>query len=182
MKCPHCGKEISEYAITCPNCGGNPKGKATEEVKEKVKIVENKTNNTNKKILIAGIAIAALGVLFPYYFGIPALYGGTNRIIEIFVYIVISVILIGIMIKCNSFKVIIKDIAFYVSAVVAAILDFVLDDVRAKSMYGSDSIKMMREYARGIAAYDIAKVLNIVVLILGVALVVTLLKMKRKCE
>ena len=53
IKCPECGKEISDQAKSCPGCG------------KPIEIKESTTNRTNKRkiILICGVIIVLLSVL-----------------------------------------------------------------------------------------------------------------------
>lgn len=68
IKCPECGKEISDKAVSCPNCG-NPLNNNSDEIlntQETTAInkgvhTETKNNNTkNKRILIIVISIVAI--------------------------------------------------------------------------------------------------------------------------
>ena len=63
IKCTECGKEISDSAVTCPNCGcKTAHGKKNEEVK-----IFNRTNYTVNGICIAMDIIGAI-LFFPGIF------------------------------------------------------------------------------------------------------------------
>ena len=76
ITCPECGKQISDQAEACPNCGYPLKAKKEQQQKESVKIlaeqeektsdpVENgeKTNRKRKSKWIALISVAVLAVV-----------------------------------------------------------------------------------------------------------------------
>lgn len=179
MKCPHCGNEISEFAISCPNCGGNPKGQATEEVKAKAKIVVQKRDSLNNKLSLIGAAITlAVAVIVPLFFTM-VVYWGLNRIVECILYGLVAVIAIVIAIKCKSFKVIGKNVFFYIVSVVVAVADFFLQNVYYKYLFGTEVINLMQERMKPVwTIFNVAKILHIVVLIVGIALVFTAIKQK----
>lgn len=183
MKCPHCGKEISEFAISCPNCGGNPKGQATEEVKEKVKIVAQKRNNLNNKLSIIGVIISfAVAIIIPYFFT-RIMYLGLNRIVECILYAIVAVVVIVIAKKCNAFKSVSKNKVFYILSAVVAIADFVLQNEYYKYLLGSDTIDLMRQKLKLIwVIFNIAKLLHILVLVVGIAFLFTVIKQKKESK
>lgn len=71
IKCPECGKEVSDKAVTCPNCGFKIAG--TENLHEMSKAKENeieqKKSDRNKSILVLTgitilIAISGIGIWY----------------------------------------------------------------------------------------------------------------------
>ena len=68
IKCPECGKEISDKATACPNCGcpiqaaGNPNSVELSTTEEKPK------KKTKTAVIAVVVAIAVLGVLCAAYF------------------------------------------------------------------------------------------------------------------
>lgn len=68
IKCKECGKDISENASTCPNCG-NPNTLTTEQKKEEIK---NRIEEQNTQGVIAGLI--TLVVLVAVFFGIKGLW------------------------------------------------------------------------------------------------------------
>ena len=64
IKCPECGKEISDKAGACPHCGC-PIGNATQPIQNN----DGKSNKGSKKILIGVVAVVAIAGT-GYYFGI----------------------------------------------------------------------------------------------------------------
>lgn len=67
IKCPSCGKAISEYAIVCPNCGADLKGKETIVKTEKAITIQKqdrKKKQTNFIINIALLLFVGLLTLF----------------------------------------------------------------------------------------------------------------------
>lgn len=66
IKCTECGKEISEKATTCPNCGApiSPNGASTQHTSVKVDVhPEKKKGSCLKTILIVFAVIVILGVI-----------------------------------------------------------------------------------------------------------------------
>lgn len=181
MKCPHCGKEISEFSISCPNCGGNPKGQATEEVKEKVKIVVQKRNNLNNKLSIIGAIISfAVAIIIPFFFT-RIMYLGLNRLVECILYAIVAVVVIVIAKKCNAFNTVSKNKFFYILSAVVAISDFVLQNVYYKYLLGSGTIDLMKQQLKLIwVIFNIAKLLHILVSVVGIALLFTAIKQNKK--
>ena len=68
IKCPSCGKAISEYAIACPNCGADLKSKEIIVKTEKA-ITIQKQNRKKKQInFIINMAILLfVGMLTLFY-------------------------------------------------------------------------------------------------------------------
>ena len=64
IKCPECGKEISDKAGACPHCGC-PIGNTTQPIQNN----DGKSNKGSKKILIGVVAVVAIAGT-GYYFGI----------------------------------------------------------------------------------------------------------------
>ncbi len=64
IKCPECGKEISDKAGACPHCGC-PIGNTTQPMQNN----DGKSNKGSKKILIGVVAVVAIAGT-GYYFGI----------------------------------------------------------------------------------------------------------------
>ena len=64
IKCPKCGKEISDKAGACPHCGC-PIGNATQPIQNN----DGKSNKGSKKVLIGVVAVVAIAGT-GYYFGI----------------------------------------------------------------------------------------------------------------
>lgn len=64
IKCPECGKEISDKAGACPHCGC-PIGNMTQPIQNN----DGKSNKGSKKILIGVVAVVAIAGT-GYYFGI----------------------------------------------------------------------------------------------------------------
>lgn len=64
IKCPECGKEISDKAGACPHCGCQI-GNATQPIQNN----DGKSNKGSKKILIGIVAVVAISGT-GYYFGI----------------------------------------------------------------------------------------------------------------
>lgn len=69
IKCPECGKEFSEHAKNCPNCGYSP---STEKVKDTVQKTGRGLKNIGVVILILVltglvqyILIGVLGIQYP---------------------------------------------------------------------------------------------------------------------
>ena len=179
MKCPHCGNEISEFAISCPNCGGNPKGQATEEVKAKAKVLVQKRDSLNIKLSLIGAIISiAVAIIIPFFFtGIMG--WGVNRIVECILYVLAAVVVTVIAIKCKSFKVISKNVFFYIVSIVVAVADFFLQNVYYKYLFGTGVINLMKERIKPVwTIFNVAKILHIIVLIVGIALVFTAIKQK----
>ena len=54
VNCPECGKDVSDKAITCPNCG-NPFNNVA-----KIPNVETQNNTSKKKIIQVGVIIAVI--------------------------------------------------------------------------------------------------------------------------
>ena len=75
IKCPECGKEISDKAGACPHCGC-PIGNATQPIQNN----DGKSNKGSKKILIGVVAVVAIAGT-GYYFGIAKLYMKKHRIL-----------------------------------------------------------------------------------------------------
>lgn len=67
IKCPSCGKAISEYAIACPNCGADLKSKEKIAKTEKAIIIQKqdrKKKQTNVIINIVLLLLVGLLTLF----------------------------------------------------------------------------------------------------------------------
>ena len=75
IKCPECGRDVSDSAITCPNCGYPLKQDQTEKKTElKIKnsfdsrIVKKPRKDKNKKIIVPGlillVIIIIIGIVF----------------------------------------------------------------------------------------------------------------------
>lgn len=77
IKCPECGKEISDKALSCPNCGmpistAPPEETPTITAKEPIAAAlpqnndpkESTTKNKNTKLSIVSLVFSILGVLF----------------------------------------------------------------------------------------------------------------------
>ena len=64
IKCPECGKEISDKAGACPHCGC-PIGNTTQPIQSN----DGKSNKGSKKIIIGGVVVIAIAGI-GYYFGI----------------------------------------------------------------------------------------------------------------
>lgn len=62
IKCPECGKEISDTATTCPNCGYPLRVQPNNNFEES----RQKTFNGGKKATVIGI----LGVVFGFVLGV----------------------------------------------------------------------------------------------------------------
>ena len=60
MKCPHCGKEISDYAVKCPNSGGYPKEPENAEIRERLKKKEEQTHHNGIIPSIVAIIVTLL--------------------------------------------------------------------------------------------------------------------------
>lgn len=179
MKCPHCGNEISEFAISCPNCGGNPKGQATEEVKSKARSVVKKRNSLNNRLSLIGAAIALSVVIIAPFFFTRIVYLGLNRIVECILYLFVAVVVIVIGCRCNSFKIVSKNVTFYIISVVIAVADFILQNVYYKYLFGSEVINLMKEKMKPVwTMFNVAKIFHIIILILGISLVFNAIKQK----
>lgn len=73
VKCPECGKEISDKAVNCPNCGCPKNDNISIEVEEKGQITENgfresnhtkiSKGNKKRKILIGSIVAIVLVIV-----------------------------------------------------------------------------------------------------------------------
>lgn len=75
ITCPECGKEISDKATTCPNCGMPLVAETSEEApttvsKENIPVTppsgnskKNKPQNKNTKLSIASLIFTVLGAL-----------------------------------------------------------------------------------------------------------------------
>ena len=64
IKCPECGKEISDKAGACPHCGC-PIGNTEQATQNNV----GKSNKGSNKIIIGGVIVVAIAGI-GYYFGI----------------------------------------------------------------------------------------------------------------
>ena len=60
IQCPECGKEVSDKALACPNCG-NPIAAPVEKVKAKKRRPRKKLSRTARIILV--VCLAAVVVL-----------------------------------------------------------------------------------------------------------------------
>ncbi len=79
VKCSSCGKNISEYATICPNCGADLKNKETIEKTEKAIVMQKrdrKKKHTNFIINIALLLFVGLLTIFLhmriFYMGLSA--------------------------------------------------------------------------------------------------------------
>ena len=62
IKCHECGKEISDLAKTCPNCGAptNPTADAMQEVGSGLKSIGSDCSALGTLLIVIGIAIILL--------------------------------------------------------------------------------------------------------------------------
>ena len=62
IKCHECGKEISDLAKTCPNCGAptNPTADAMQEVGSGLKSIGSGCSALGTLLIVIGIAIILL--------------------------------------------------------------------------------------------------------------------------
>ena len=75
INCPECGKEISDQAKTCPNCGIRIKRKKTEE--EKKKTLKKCGIILGIVVLLAGLVVGGY-VSYKYYFAPLQVYKEAN--------------------------------------------------------------------------------------------------------
>ena len=70
IKCPECGKEVSEKTITCPNCG--------------VRVGNGHSQKANKIVIVCLLIFAALCGFAAYYITLhPEIINGTSNDVEI---------------------------------------------------------------------------------------------------
>ena len=72
INCSECGKEISDKALTCPNCGAPVENDERENIKAK-KSANSQTSKTYMGIIALGLGFAA--IIMPYFaavFLVPA--------------------------------------------------------------------------------------------------------------
>lgn len=64
LKCPSCGKAISEYATTCPNCGADLKNGDKVIKTEKAITIQRQEQKSKSRNIVINIAIlSAIGLL-----------------------------------------------------------------------------------------------------------------------
>lgn len=64
LKCPSCGKDISEYAITCPNCEADLKsGDKALKTEKAITMQRQEQKSKNRKIIINIAILSAIGLL-----------------------------------------------------------------------------------------------------------------------
>jgi ribosomal protein L32 len=62
IKCTECGKEISDHAVACPNCG-NPTKKTDQENPPKLRVQPELTSKKWKKVKIIGWIVFFVGLM-----------------------------------------------------------------------------------------------------------------------
>ena len=60
IKCPSCGKAISEYAIACPNCGADLKNKEKIAKTEKAITIQKQDRRKKQTNVIINIVLLLL--------------------------------------------------------------------------------------------------------------------------
>lgn len=97
MKCPDCGKEFSDSAKQCPNCGYKNK----------------KTKNINSSLnfsLISGVVLAFIGLIISVFFTLASLFGYNGPMIHhtvsyfIQLIIILTLFIIGGVLISNKYK------------------------------------------------------------------------------
>lgn len=83
IKCTECGKEISDKATTCPNCGApvNAEGASTQESTPNVSSISHastKPKKEKKKGSCLMTAIKILGIIIILFIVLSFLFGGNN--------------------------------------------------------------------------------------------------------
>lgn len=64
LKCPSCGKDISEYATTCPNCGADLKsGDKAPKTEKAITMQRQEQKSKNRNIIINIAILSAIGLL-----------------------------------------------------------------------------------------------------------------------
>ena len=132
MKCPHCGKEISDFSMKCPNCGGNPKTQATKEVIENIEINQQKQKNKSNILCIIAFTLSTIVGLFTDYIMLEIMYTGLNRTINCFLYIAIICFCSFIALKYKVYKNIIKQlyiIFISLSIIFNIIIRFIINSI-----------------------------------------------------
>lgn len=180
MKCPHCGKEISDFAMKCPNCGGNPKTQATKKVIENIEINKQKQENKSNILCIIAFILSAIVGLFTDYIMLKIMYTGMDRTINCFLYIAIICFCSFVVLKYKVYKYIITKtyiIFIALSIIFNVIIRFIINSIERKH----DLIKYLNiisDNARII--YYLSIILNIITLVFACFFLSVIISNKRK--
>lgn len=166
MKCPHCGKEISDFAMKCPNCGGNPKTQATKEVKEKIEINQRKQKSKSNISCKIAFVLSTIVGLFTDYIMIDIIHTGINRIINCFLYSAIICLCTFVVLKYRVYKNLTKYgyILFIALSIILNIVTRFIISLIERKYYSIELLLDMIPY-NSIILYHLSNILNIIVLV-----------------
>lgn len=90
VKCSSCGKDISEYATICPNCGADLKSKERIEKTEKAVAMQKQDRKKKHTNSIINIALLLFVGLFAIIIKQYILMQGLSAGIDLFLYLIVT--------------------------------------------------------------------------------------------